>query len=103
MRYFQALGKVKGRGRIYSVGKVWLGRILEEIAVFVKFPESGGASQILGWEQSGGKPMPAVDQIVCGLSGRASDLKGLGGTWVGEALSIGDLSPISTPGRRGML
>ena len=42
MRFCQALGKVKGRGRIYSVGKVWLGRILEEIAVFVKFPESGG-------------------------------------------------------------
>ena len=44
MRYFQALGKVKGRGRIYSVGKVWLAGILEENADFVKYPKIGGIS-----------------------------------------------------------
>ena len=41
MRCFQALGKVKGWGRICSVGKVWLAGILEEIADFVKYPQSG--------------------------------------------------------------
>ncbi len=35
MRHFQALGKVEKWGRIYSVGKVWLAGILEDIAVFV--------------------------------------------------------------------
>ena len=41
MRYFQALGKVEGRGRIYAVGKVWLAGILEENAYFVKYLKSG--------------------------------------------------------------
>ena len=58
MRYFQALGKVEGRGRICYVGKVWLAGILEDIAHFVKCPYSG----------------PGVGELVSGkipVSGRA--------------------------------
>lgn len=39
MRYFQAIGKVGQRGRNYSVEKVWLVCILEEIADFVNLSD----------------------------------------------------------------
>ena len=84
----------------------------------------------LGWEQSGGESVPAAAEIVHRLweicmaaakpwsyrggrqlgrvRGQAQGrylrgFDGTGGTWSGQTPSIRHLSPISTPGRRGML